>query len=65
MVLTPTYKPNCQISKLYKIRTSTWVALAVATLTEYPDEAFHSFRSFLDIELTSLIELEMTCHDAH
>lgn len=37
------------------------MALAVATLTEKPAGANHSFRSSLEVELTNLTELEVTC----
>lgn len=36
--------------------------LAVATLTENPAGANHSFRSSLEVELTNLTELEVTCN---
>ena len=38
------------------------MALAVPTLIEYPDGAFHSFLNSLVIELPSLTELEVICH---
>lgn len=47
---------------LTRLRNQTCVALAVATFTEKPDGACHSFRSSLVVELTSLTELEVTCY---
>jgi hypothetical protein len=51
-LIVQTHNTSCNI---------TCVALVVATLIEKPDGAFHSYRSSLDVELTSLTELEVTC----